>query len=48
MGPFVVLAVQQGWIPEAAQEDVLEAAIIALGFIVPIGWSYALDKWGLR
>lgn len=48
LGPFAVLAVEQGWLPEAAQQDVTEAIVIALGFLLPFGWSLFLDKAGLR
>ena len=48
LGPFAVLAVEQGWIPEAAQKDVVEAVVIALGFAIPFGWSWLLDKTGRR
>lgn len=48
LGPFTVLAVEQGWLPEAAQQDVTEAAVIALGFAIPFVWSWFLDKSGMR
>jgi len=48
LGPFVVLAVEQGWLPEAMQQDTLEAGVIALGFLLPFLWSWILDRAGLR
>ena len=47
-GPLTVLMVERGWIPEAAQGDVTEAAIIVAGFAIPPVWSWLLDRLDLR
>lgn len=48
LGPLVVLAVEKGWLPEAAQGDFTEAVVIALGFALPVLWSYVLDRMQWR
>lgn len=48
LGPFAVLAVDKGWLPEAMQDDVMESAVVALGFLLPFVWSWILDKADLR
>lgn len=37
--PFVVLAVQQEWLPDFAQSDVVEAGVIAISFAVTLVMS---------
>ncbi|WP_028955927.1 hypothetical protein [Sulfitobacter sp. 20_GPM-1509m] len=40
IGPLVVFAVEKGWLPEYAQNDVTEALVMAAGFGIPyfISW----------
>ena len=47
-GPFVVWAVANGYLPEWAQKDVIEALVICAGFVVPYVWSWIMDKMGWR
>lgn len=44
IAPFVIYAVEQGWLPKSAQSDVIEVAVIALGFAIPYGWSWIKDR----
>lgn len=48
VGPLVILAVENGWLPESVSGDVIEAAVIALGFALPLAWSWLLDRKGWR
>lgn len=38
--PMVVFAINQGWLPEAAQEDAVELLLIFVTSSVVLGWSY--------
>jgi len=42
--PLVVVAVDRGWIPEAAQYDVIELIIIAVTFAAVYGVSLWRDR----
>jgi hypothetical protein len=42
--PLAVVAVHQGWLPEAAQADVIEIGVIALSFIVALVLSWLDDR----
>jgi hypothetical protein len=42
--PMVILAVDRGWLPEAAQHDVVELSTIAATFIIVYGVSWWRDK----
>lgn len=46
--PFVVLAVQQGWLPEFAQADAIEALVIAASFAVSYVMSVKNQSKGKR
>lgn len=37
--PLVILAVERGWIPAAAESDLIEFAAIAISFLLAYGWS---------
>lgn len=42
--PLVIYAVERGWLPEAAQADVIEALVIAVAFAIPYGLSWLRDR----
>ena len=42
--PLAVIAVHQGWIPQAAQADVIEIGIIAISFAVALFMSWREDR----
>ena len=42
--PLAVIAVHQGWLPQAAQADVVELAIIAVSFAVALFMSWREDR----
>ena len=44
VAPLVILAVERGWIPEAAQHDITEIATI----LVALGGVYLWSKWNAR
>ena len=44
IAPVVIVAVERGWIPEAAQHDLIELAAIALTFALVYGVSWRRDK----
>lgn len=46
--PLVLLMVQQGWLPEAAQGDVTEAAIIIITLAGTFLWSWLNEQKALR
>jgi len=41
--PVVIWATAKGWLPEGAQGDVIEAAIMIVGFVIPYVWSMKRD-----
>ena len=43
--PLAIIAVDQGWLPEAAQADVIELGVIVVSFAVAYGYSWLQDKW---
>lgn len=43
LAPFVMWLVATGRLPEYMQDDVLEAAVVGLSFIVPMLWSRKRD-----
>lgn len=45
VAPLVTYAVAEGWLPEYAQKDVTEAAVIALALALPVVWSWARERW---
>lgn len=45
VAPLVAYAVAQGWLPEYAQGDVTEAAVIGVALVVPVAWSWAREQW---
>ena len=45
IAPLVVIAVDQGWLPESAQHDVTEALVLVVGIAVPLVWSWARERW---
>jgi hypothetical protein len=42
--PLAIVAVHQGWLPEAAQADVIELGVIVLSFVVALGLSWWEDR----
>ena len=42
--PLVIIAVNRGWIPETARQDIVEAAIIVASLATQLVWSYLRDK----
>ena len=42
--PLAVVAVHQGWLPEAAQADVIEIGIIVVSFAVALFMSWREDR----
>lgn len=44
IAPLVVIAVDRGWLPEAAQGDVTEALVLLVGLAVPVVWSWMREK----
>jgi hypothetical protein len=42
--PLAVVAVHQGWLPEAAQADVIEIGVIVMSFAVALGLSWLDDR----
>lgn len=40
VAPFVILAVEQGWLPAAAKKDAVEFIAIVLSFGLAYGWSW--------
>lgn len=44
LAPLVAYAVAQGWLPEWAQNDVLEMLAIGLALGVPYAWSWLREK----
>jgi hypothetical protein len=42
--PLAVVAVHQGWLPEAAQADVIELGVIALSFAAALFLSWREDR----
>ncbi len=44
IAPLVVIAVDRGWLPEAAQGDVTEALVLLAGLAVPVVWSWMREK----
>lgn len=42
--PLAVIAVHQGWLPEAAQADVIELGIVAVSFAVALFMSWREDR----
>jgi len=44
IAPLAALAVTLGWLPEYMQEDVTEALVLALGFVIPLAWSRWNDR----
>lgn len=43
-GPFVIFAVETGWLPKAAQGDVTELLVMAAGFGIPYAISWLRDR----
>jgi hypothetical protein len=39
LAPFVVIAVERGWLPDGAQNDATEVLVILAGFGVAYLWS---------
>lgn len=44
VAPLVAYAVAQGWLPEYAQGDVTEAAVLVIALALPVVWSWAREK----
>jgi hypothetical protein len=42
--PVAVVAVHQGWLPQAAQADVIELGVIVVSFAVALGMSWWEDR----
>jgi hypothetical protein len=42
--PLAVIAVHQGWLPEAAQADVTELGIIVVSFLAALFLSWREDR----
>jgi len=42
--PLAIIAVHQGWLPEAAQADVIEVGIIVVSFAVALFMSWREDR----
>jgi hypothetical protein len=42
--PLAIVAVHQGWLPEAAQADVIEVGVIAVSFAVAMLMSWREDR----
>jgi hypothetical protein len=42
--PLAVVAVHQGWLPEAAQADVIELGVIAVSFAAALLLSWREDR----
>jgi hypothetical protein len=40
VAPFVILAIEKGWLPKAAQSDAIEFIAILLSFGLAYGWSW--------
>lgn len=45
VSPFTTWLVAKGLLPEAAQGDLTEFLILAIGFIVPVLWSDLRDRY---
>jgi hypothetical protein len=43
LAPLGIIAVQQGWLPEAMQSSVLEFATIGVSILLPYAWSMLRD-----
>lgn len=41
--PLVVIAVHQGWLPEAAQADIIEISMVVVSFAVALLLSWRED-----
>lgn len=39
VAPLVIIAVEQGWLPKAAQKDAIEFTAIIVSFALAWGWS---------
>ena len=44
IAPLVALAVTNGWLPEAMQGDITEAAVLIVGIGVPLALSWYRDR----
>jgi hypothetical protein len=42
--PLAVVAVHQGWLPQAAQADLIELGVIVISFVVALGLSWWEDR----
>jgi hypothetical protein len=40
VAPFIILIVEKGWLPKAAQSDVVEFVAILVSFGLAYGWSW--------
>lgn len=40
VAPFIILAIEKGWLPKAAQSDAIEFTAILLSFGLAYGWSW--------
>lgn len=40
VAPLVIIAIEQGWLPEAAKKDAVEFTAILLSFGLAYGWSW--------
>ena len=45
IAPLTAYAVAEGWLPEHAQTHVTEVAVLTLGLVLPIAWSWARERW---
>ena len=46
LAPLAVFAVQKGWLPEAMQHDIVEAAAILASLALVYLWSLRKDRSG--
>lgn len=45
IAPVAAWAVAQGWLPETAKADVIEVAVVGLGYLIPLALSKAREAW---